>query len=62
MFFHGHAEESPLLPAAGEVFELRKLLPQTAEYDFNVHVMDFKPGEYLYVKVGGGMRALRTGM
>lgn len=33
-----------------QVFLLRKLLPQTADYDFNVHVMDFNPGEYLYVK------------
>ena len=31
-------------------FALRKLLPQTADYDFNVHVMDFQPGEYLFVK------------
>ncbi len=49
---HGNVEASPLLPCAGEVFDLRKLLPQTADYDFNVHVMDFKPGEFLYVKVG----------
>lgn len=35
---------------AGEVFLLRKLLPQTRDYDFNVHVMDFAPGEYLNVK------------
>lgn len=35
---------------AGEVFLLRKLLPQTGDYDFNVHVMDFAPGEYLNVK------------
>jgi len=34
----------------GEVFLLRKLLPQTGDYDFNVHVMDFAPGEYLNVK------------
>ncbi len=32
------------------MFLLRKLLPQTADYDFNVHVMDFAPGEYLNVK------------
>ena len=32
------------------MFLLRKLLPQTADYDFNVHVMDFQPGEYLNVK------------
>ena len=28
VFFHGHVEDSALLPTAGEVFELRKLLPQ----------------------------------
>ena len=38
------------MPVAGEVFLLRKLLPQTADYDFNVHVMDFLPGEFLNVK------------
>ncbi|GAB4822109.1 hypothetical protein N2152v2_009155 [Parachlorella kessleri] len=49
-FVHGNTEEQPVLPVDGEVFVLRKLLPQTAHYDFNVHVMDFKPGEYLNVK------------
>ncbi|GAX83252.1 hypothetical protein CEUSTIGMA_g10678.t1 [Chlamydomonas eustigma] len=49
-FFNGHVEGSPLLPTPGEVFELRKLIPQTADYDFNIHVMDFKPGEHLFVK------------
>lgn len=29
---------------------LRKLMPATDEYDFNIHVMDFKPGQYLYIK------------
>ena len=47
LFSHGHVEDSPLLPTAPEVFELRKLLPQTGDYDFNIHVMDFKPGEYV---------------
>lgn len=47
---HGHTDEQPLLPVPGEVFELRKLLPPTPVYDFNVHIMDFKPGEYLNVK------------
>ena len=51
LFSHGHVEDSALLPTAGEVFELRKLLPQTEDYDFNIHVMDFKPGEHLFVKV-----------
>ncbi|EFN54219.1 hypothetical protein CHLNCDRAFT_17245, partial [Chlorella variabilis] len=49
-FIHGHTQEQQLLPTAGEVFALRKLLPQTADYDFNVHVMDFLPGEHLNVK------------
>ncbi|XP_031482197.1 (S)-ureidoglycine aminohydrolase [Nymphaea colorata] len=39
-----------LLETPGEVFELRKLLPTTAAYDFNIHIMDFQPGEYLNVK------------
>jgi hypothetical protein len=50
-FSTGVTAEQPVLPVAGEVFALRKLLPQTADYDFNVHVMDFQPGEYLNVKV-----------
>lgn len=52
VFLHGAVEASPMLPTAPEVFVLRKLLPMTTEYDFNVHVMDFNPGEYLQVKVG----------
>jgi hypothetical protein len=52
-FQHGCVEDQATLPPGGlEVFGLRKLLPQTADYDFNVHVMDFKPGEYLHIKVG----------
>lgn len=47
---HGVTDALPVLPVPGEVFALRKLLPQTANYDFNVHVMDFQPGEYLFVK------------
>jgi (S)-ureidoglycine aminohydrolase len=23
---------------------------QTTDYDFNIHIMDFQPGEHLYVK------------
>ena len=38
-FLHGATQAQPVLPVAGEVFALRKLLPQTADYDFNVHVM-----------------------
>lgn len=34
-----------MLPVEGEVFRLRKLLPASGDYDFNVHVMDFHPGE-----------------
>ena len=47
---HGDVEASPLLPTGVEVFKLRKLLPQALAYDFNVHVMDFLPGEYLKVR------------
>lgn len=32
------------------MFVLRKLMPATDEYDFNIHVMDFQPGQYLYIK------------
>ncbi|KAL9368875.1 hypothetical protein Peur_040074 [Populus x canadensis] len=32
------------------VFELRKLLPPSLQYDFNIHIMDFQPGEFLNVK------------
>lgn len=46
----GEVETSPLLDVGVEVFKLRKLLPQTLAYDFNVHVMDFYPGEYLKVR------------
>ncbi|RMZ53192.1 hypothetical protein APUTEX25_005181 [Auxenochlorella protothecoides] len=35
---------------AGQVFRLRKLVPQTPAYDFNIHIMDFSPGEHLNVK------------
>lgn len=44
-FVSGNTEAQPILPVDGEVFVLRKLLPPTADYDFNIHVMDFKPGE-----------------
>ncbi|CAL9176187.1 (S)-ureidoglycine aminohydrolase-like [Musa acuminata AAA Group] len=46
----GSTEKQPLLETPGEVFELRKLLPTSAPYDFNIHIMDFQPGEYLNVK------------
>jgi hypothetical protein len=48
---HGKTEDKPVLPVPGEVFALRKLLPTTADYDFNVHIMDFQPGESLNIKV-----------
>ena len=47
----GTTSKQPVIDVSPEVFALRKLLPQTADYDFNIHIMDFKPGEYLYVKV-----------
>nr|CAD1844972.1 unnamed protein product [Ananas comosus var. bracteatus] len=46
----GSTDKQPLLETPGEVFELRKLLPTSAPYDFNIHIMDFQPGEYLNVK------------
>ena len=47
---HGATQAQPVLPVPDEVFALRKLLPQTGDYDFNVHVMDFLPGQHLNVK------------
>lgn len=47
----GSTSKQPVLDVSPEIFTLRKLLPQTGNYDFNVHIMDFRPGEYLYVKV-----------
>ncbi|XP_024518559.1 (S)-ureidoglycine aminohydrolase-like [Selaginella moellendorffii] len=49
-FLVGNVDDRPLLETPGEVFDLRKLLPSDAIYDFNVHIMDFQPGEYLNVK------------
>ncbi|XP_015896665.3 (S)-ureidoglycine aminohydrolase [Ziziphus jujuba] len=46
----GSTDQQPILETPGEVFELRKLLPVSIAYDFNVHIMDFQPGEYLNVK------------
>ncbi|CAA6656479.1 unnamed protein product [Spirodela intermedia] len=46
----GSTNQQPLLETPGEVFELRKLLPASIPYDFNIHIMDFQPGEYLNVK------------
>eukprot|EP00798_Chlamydomonas_sp_ICE-L_P026940 gene26940-4561_t len=47
---YGDIEARPNLDTPGEVFGLRKLLPVTEDYDFNIHVMDFQPGEHLNVK------------
>ena len=47
----GSTSKQPVLDVSPEIFTLRKLLPQTRSYDFNIHIMDFRPGEYLYVKV-----------
>lgn len=49
-FQYGTTDDKPVLPVDPEVFLLRKLLPATNDYDFNIHVMDFKPGQYLYIK------------
>jgi (S)-ureidoglycine aminohydrolase len=46
----GRVASQPVLPVEGEVFLLRKLLPAGAAHDFNVHVMDFAPGQFLNVK------------
>uniref|UniRef100_A0A0D9WZ12 Cupin type-1 domain-containing protein n=1 Tax=Leersia perrieri TaxID=77586 RepID=A0A0D9WZ12_9ORYZ len=46
----GSTDKQPLLDTPGEVFQLRKLLPTSLPYDFNIHIMDFQPGEYLNVK------------
>ncbi|KAL3499736.1 hypothetical protein ACH5RR_038829 [Cinchona calisaya] len=46
----GSTDKQPLLETPGEVFELRKLLPTSLPYDFNIHIMDFQPGEFLNVK------------
>lgn len=35
-------------PGSPEVFSLRKLLPTSEQYDMNIHVMDFEPGQYLH--------------
>lgn len=50
MYQSGTTAGRPVLPVPGEVFALRKLLPAGAPYDFNIHVMDFLPGEFLNVK------------
>lgn len=49
-FHHGSTSEKPNIETPGEIFKLKKCLPEQMEYDFNIHVMDFEPGEYLNVK------------
>lgn len=49
-FQFGSTETQPLVDVAPEVFKLRKLLPTLEQYDFNIHIMDFNPGEYLFTK------------
>ncbi|KAG9155371.1 hypothetical protein Leryth_017904 [Lithospermum erythrorhizon] len=49
-FIVGSTDKQPLLETPGEIFELRKLLPTSLPYDFNIHIMDFQPGEFLNVK------------
>eukprot|EP00741_Cyanophora_paradoxa_P015880 tig00020909_g15331.t1 len=46
----GHERDFEGKVVPGEYFILRKLLPVEPAYDFNVHVMDFNPGEYLAIK------------
>ncbi|KNA12323.1 hypothetical protein SOVF_126930 [Spinacia oleracea] len=46
----GSTDKHQLLEIPGEIFELRKLLPTSTAYDFNIHIMDFQPGEFLNVK------------
>ena len=38
-FIVGHTDDQPNIETPGEVFGLKKLLPQTLEYDVNFHVM-----------------------
>lgn len=49
-FFHSPVRDCETVVPAGEVYRLRRLLPLSREFDFNVHVMDFAPGEYLHAK------------
>ena len=38
IFVVGTVDAQPLVPVAPEAFALRKLLPTSTEYDFNMHV------------------------
>ena len=45
----GFIDDKPTLdPGAPEVFTLRKLLPLEERFDFNIHVMDLEPGQFLH--------------
>jgi len=49
-FHHGSTSEKSNLVTPGEIFKLKKCLPEEEAYDFNIHIMDFEPGEFLNVK------------
>lgn len=49
-FLWDSVESQPVRSVPGEVFKLRRLLPSTGEFDFNMHIMDFHPGQHLNVK------------
>jgi len=40
----GETDSLPNIETPGEIFRLKKLLPQTLEYDVNFHVMILRPG------------------
>lgn len=47
----GETEKVDAEVPAGDKFRLRRLLNSgNSAYDFNIHIMDFSPGEYLAVK------------
>ena len=44
-FVKGSTSDKPILPVPGEIFKLRKCLPEDEAYDFNIHIMDFEVSE-----------------
>jgi (S)-ureidoglycine aminohydrolase len=49
--FQGSWEDINATVPSGEVFQLRRLLDASnLAFDFNVHLMDFEPGQYLITK------------